>query len=1253
MGEDPPGMEYERPTTTRARGGTEAETSGSAAASILTRARYFTTGEVASDGRVVVREKSDRGEAFYRDRWRHDRRIRSTHGVNCTGSCSWWVYVRDGIITWEEQALDYPRTPPDMPDEEPRGCPRGASFSWYIYNPSRVKYPYIRGPLLDLWRAARARHDDPVEAWASIAGDAERRASYVGARGHGGFVRASWDEALELCAAAHVHTIKEYGPDRCAAVSPIPAMSPVSHASGSRYMSLTGGALNSFYDWYADLPPASPQVFGDQTDVPESADWWNATYLIDWGTNVPVTRTPDAHFMVETRYRGTKLVVVSPDYAEHVKFADEWLPVPPGADGALAMAMGHVVFKEFYVERQVPFFLRYAATFTDMPFLVLLEKRDGAYIADRFLTAADLGQTVEAASWKPVILDGRDGSPVVPNGSQGFRWSESEPGRWNLDLGEVRPALTLLGREDEVADLLLPRFDTEPAGVIRRSVPAMRVEGRLVTTVFDLLLAQYGVHREGLRGEWPEGYDDAAQPYTPAWQESITRISGEVVARVAREFARNAELTEGRSMILMGSGVNHWFNADITYRAIMTLLMACGTIGRNGGGWAHYVGQEKIRPLTGWATLASAVDWARPGRHNCGTEWYYLATDQWRYEVFGADALASPLARGLLAGRAPIDALALAERLGWQVTYPTFDRNPLALADEAERAREAGEVQSANDFVVGQLRRGDLKFSVEDPDDPVNWPRLLFVWRANLLGSSGKGHEYFIRHLIGSDVNNLLADETPAERRPREVTWRDQAPVGKLDLLVTLDFRMTSTGAFADVVLPAATWYEKSDLSCTDLHSFIHSFNPAVDPPWEARSDWDAFADLARVFSALAAKHLGVRRDLVATALAKDSPMEAAQPFGHVLDWRAGETEARPGKTMPALAVVTRDFGATYERFVSLGPLVDGGMGAKGINWDAAAEVEWLRAANGVAHGAGAAGGSVDPGRPTLRRDVDAAEAMLALSGTTNGRVAAAGFAALERRVGRPLGGLAAGEADRRIRWSDVQARPQKTLTSPEWSGNEAGERPYSAFTINTEHFVPWRTLTGRMHFFLDHQWMAELGEQLPIYRPPLNMPEDYLETASSGERAVVLRYLTPHSKWSIHSDYQDDLLMLTLFRGGPVLWLAPEDAAAAGVRDNEWVEMWNRNGVLDCRAVVSARMPKGVCYMYHAKDRHVQMPRTRRTGRPGGTDNSLTRVLLKPTHMIGGYSQLSYAINYYGCTGTQRDEVVIVRRRADQTVRF
>ncbi|HEY7206873.1 MAG TPA: molybdopterin-dependent oxidoreductase, partial [Gaiellaceae bacterium] len=381
---------------------------------ILEAHEFFRRGPTSAEGWSQLVGKGRDWESFYRERWQHDKVVRSTHGVNCTGSCSWNVYVKDGLITWEAQAVDYPSTGPEMPEYEPRGCPRGASFSWYTYSPLRVKYPYVRGSLLELYREARAELGDPVDAWAKVVEDPTSSKLYKSHRGRGGFVRASWDETVELIAAAHVYTVKQYGPDRVAGFSPIPAMSMASYASGTRFFSLIGATILSFYDWYSDLPPASPQTFGDQTDVPESGDWWNAGYLLIWGTNLPTTRTPDAHFMVEARYRGQKVVVVSPDYAEHTKFADHWLAADAGSDGALAMAMGHVILKEFYVEREVPYFRDYARRFTDLPLLVTLRARGDGFVPDRFLRASDIGETAEHAEWKTVVLDERTATPAVP-----------------------------------------------------------------------------------------------------------------------------------------------------------------------------------------------------------------------------------------------------------------------------------------------------------------------------------------------------------------------------------------------------------------------------------------------------------------------------------------------------------------------------------------------------------------------------------------------------------------------------------------------------------------------------------------------------------------------------------------------------------------------------------------------------------------------------------------------------------------------
>ncbi|MEV5981234.1 nitrate reductase subunit alpha [Streptomyces sp. NPDC052114] len=1217
------------------------------AAALLRAGKFFRRGTAAPDLHSVALTGGRDADTFYRDRWSHDKVVNSTHGVNCTGSCRWKVYVKDGIITWETQATDYPSVGPDRPEYEPRGCPRGAAFSWYTYSPTRVRYPYLRGVLLEMYREAKARLKDPVLAWADIQGDPERRGTYQRARGKGGLVRASWDEAVEIIAAAHVHTIRTYGPDRVAGFSPIPAMSMVSHAAGARFMSLIGAPMLSFYDWYADLPVASPQVFGDQTDVPESGDWWDAAYLMMWGSNVPVTRTPDAHWMAEARYRGQKVVVVAPDYADNAKFADEWLHPHPGTDGALALAMGHVILKEFFVDRSTDFFTDYVRRFTDLPFLVTLTERDGAYVPGKFLRASDLGQDVEGAEWKTAVLDEETGQPAVPNGSMGFRWTESGKGKWNLELGTIKPQLTLYGTQVAAGiEVLLPRFDTEGGThgqgrgeVVRRGVPATRLGGQdrpLVTTVFDLLLAQYGVGREGLPGTWPASYDDADAPGTPGWQEVHTSVPAAKCVKIAREFARTAEKSRGRCMILMGAGTNHWFHSETIYRSFLALLQLTGCQGRNGGGWAHYVGQEKCRPSTGWATLASANDWSRPPRQMIGAAYWFLNTDQWRYDRFAADVLSSPLGEGRFAGMTGADCLALSARSGWMPSYPTFDRNSLDLGSTSGDP-------VAN--VVDELKAGTLKFACEDPDAPENWPRVLTLWRANLLGSSAKGAEYFTKHLLGTH-SSLRAEEAAPEERPSTVTWREAAPEGKLDLLVSLDFRQTSSTLLSDVVLPAATWYEKHDLSTTDMHPYVHSFTPAVDPPWQARSDFDTFRAIADRLSELSVDHLGVRKDVVATALQHDTPGEIAQPGGVVLDWRKGECEAVPGKTMPNLTVVERDYTAIGAKFASLGPLVERlGLPVKGIAFHPDQEVEDLRERNGVVRG-----GPAD-GRPALDTAVKAANTILALSGTTNGRLATQGFHTLEARTGQEMAHLAAEHEGKRITYADTQAAPVPVITSPEWSGSEAGGRRYTAFTLNTEHLKPWHTLTGRQHFFIDHDWMHELGEALPVYRPPLDMNRLFGEPrlGPDGEREVTVRYLTPHNKWSIHSEYQDNLFMLSLSRGGQCIWMAPQDADAIGVKDNDWIEAVNRNGVVVARAVVSHRMPAGTVYMHHAQERTVNVPKAEASGKRGGIHNSLTRLILKPSHLIGGYAQLSWAFNYLGPTGNQRDEVTVIRRRSQE----
>lgn len=169
--------------------------------------------------------------------------------------------------------------------------------------------------------------------------------------------------------------------------------------------------------------------------MPESADWYNSSYLIAWGSNVPQTRTPDAHFFTEVRYKGTKTVAVTPDYAEIAKLCDQWLNPKQGTDSAMAMAMGHVILNEFHVKRQTEYFSNYVRTYTDMPMLVMLDKHDsGKLVAGRMLRAADLVNNLDQEKnpeWKTIAIDEKTQQLVAPQGSMGFRWEGAA--KWNLE----------------------------------------------------------------------------------------------------------------------------------------------------------------------------------------------------------------------------------------------------------------------------------------------------------------------------------------------------------------------------------------------------------------------------------------------------------------------------------------------------------------------------------------------------------------------------------------------------------------------------------------------------------------------------------------------------------------------------------------------------------------------------------------------------------------------------------------------------
>ena len=498
-----------RPEGTNARSGDRGRRSGSCGMSegrALLRARqFFGRPDRSADGWNEVSTYARDWEAAYRRRWQHDRVVRSTHGVNCTGSCSWKIHVKDGLVTWETQQTDYPSNGRDTPDYEPRGCPRGASFSWYLYSPLRPKHPYVRGVLLEMYREARQRLGDPVEAWASIVDDPERARAYKSQRGKGGFVRASWEDAAELIAAAHVHTVRRYGPDRIAGFSPIPAMSMVSYTAGTRFLSLIGGVCLSLLRLVrgptsrlaADLgrPDRCARVRGlvelvlhDPLGLEHPPDPDSGRALHDRGS----IQGPEGHRRLARLRRAHQVRgSLAAGQGRHRRRPGDGHG-PRGPEGVLRRARGAVL----------PRLRAPLHGHADARLAARARRRLGGR---RHVPA--LGGPRRHRRQRGVE-DGRLGRDAAPRPSRPTARSASAGARRTPGAGTSTSARSIPRSRCSASTTTWSRspcrdFDggeTEGGTTIRSGVPVRSVGGRLVTTVFDLALAQYGVGRAGSAG---------------------------------------------------------------------------------------------------------------------------------------------------------------------------------------------------------------------------------------------------------------------------------------------------------------------------------------------------------------------------------------------------------------------------------------------------------------------------------------------------------------------------------------------------------------------------------------------------------------------------------------------------------------------------------------------------------------------------------------------------------------------------------
>jgi DMSO reductase family type II enzyme molybdopterin subunit len=279
----------------------------------------------------------------YRKKWTWDKVAWGSHSVDCyPGGCPWRVYVRDGKIMREEQAGDWTPIEAGIPDMNPMGCQKGASWSHCHYSPDRVTQPMKR----------------------------------VGARGDGKFVPVSWDEALTDIANSILDAIEDQGPE-----SILTPLTPEPGAAPARQFALALGTPTTDGNAeFQDFSPGLHVTFGLFNPTSSMDDWFLAELTLIWHANPVYTNIHWYHYLAESRYNGGEIVTIAPDYSPSAIHADYHVPVRIGTDAALALSMCKVIIDAGLYQKQ------FVQEQTDLP--LLIRKDNG-----RFLRGTDLSDT--------------------------------------------------------------------------------------------------------------------------------------------------------------------------------------------------------------------------------------------------------------------------------------------------------------------------------------------------------------------------------------------------------------------------------------------------------------------------------------------------------------------------------------------------------------------------------------------------------------------------------------------------------------------------------------------------------------------------------------------------------------------------------------------------------------------------------------------------------------------------------------------
>lgn len=456
------------------------------------------------DPRNEPPKKETSVEAMYRQEFADTAGDEGSHGfayhcVNCQGNCAWQVWTKDGKVTRENQSASYPQLSPDIPDANPRGCNKGVQHSQTMYTDDRLLYPLKR----------------------------------MGERGAGAWQRISWDEAITEVATKLYETMLSVGPEGNYIHVGAGILTEARAASIKRLGAQLGAVRPYIASYVGDMFPGVSAVYGEGNIGCTYDFMYQTNVQVYWGCNPNTSRIPDAHYLWEGKYNGSKVIIITPEFNSTAVHADLWVPVKPGADGHLALSIMNRIVARKLLD------MEHVLQRTDLPLLVRSDTKKlltlhevdheslDEHLVSLFAEEEDKHHEVFLA-WdkkqrRPVPMPGCEGSSVPTLGLKDSGWS-------------ITPALK-------------GRFRVK-----LKSGETIQVE-----TVFNQL-------------------EDELKQYDPKKMHKITNVHPDVVDELA------TDLTKSKVAVLtLGFSIGKHFNGMLSQRAISALAALTGKLGPDGG----------------------------------------------------------------------------------------------------------------------------------------------------------------------------------------------------------------------------------------------------------------------------------------------------------------------------------------------------------------------------------------------------------------------------------------------------------------------------------------------------------------------------------------------------------------------------------------------------------------------------------------------------------------------------------------------